>query len=341
MKNYAKIWSLLAVVAAMAGISCEENLVHDSEETYITLNPDNTYRAGEEVRFNIKGNPDYVYFFSGEVGSQYEYRDRTTISMEDLEQCKLVLSIMSLYGPKGGLDIYMSKEFEGLNGDNAMADLAAVQAIEASLDADGNLPGWRHLTEYIDPSSSDTAPVTYEFDITDYADNFALAFHWHPFNLHPETHDECVQRTYRINIEVHTKFRDYDEVVTVGRDLGLVSVSLNTDYIADPYYKNNSNGSVVFTNANYDFVMQGAAAGVLQYALNSWVMTTPRPLNNISPDTGMSVKSLADDIDQYAYTYENPGTYEAVFMLTNGNYQGQNRKVQRMTVTVVDPITGE
>ncbi|MCH5335596.1 MAG: DUF5017 domain-containing protein [Alistipes sp.] len=341
MKKYTKIWTLLAAaIVAAAGVSCQENLVRPSEEAYITLNPGNTYRAGEEVRFDINGNPDYIYFFPGELGKQYEYRDRTTIAMEDLEQCRLVINIMSLYGLRGGLDIYMSKNFDGLKGDDAMTDLATVQGIEASLDQDGNIPGWEHVTTFVDPASSDTAMVPYEFDITDYADNFALAFHWHPLNYNQSTGASSTQRTYRINIEIHTKFRGYDEVITSGRDLGLVSVSLNTDYIADPYYCNQGNGSVIFTSA-YDINMQGVGADVLPYALNSWVITTPRPLNSISPDTGLSVKALADDIDQYAYTYEQPGTYDAVFMITNGNYQGQNRKVQHLTVTVVDPITGE
>lgn len=326
-----KIYSGLFLMAAVLAVSCEENILRDTDDVYVTLSDNNTYKAGEEVRFNIKGNPDYVYFFSGEVGSQYEYRDRTTIAMEDLETCTLVIQYQARYGSAGALDVYASKVFEGLKGDDAQADLATMQAIEAGMDANGNIAGWEKL-DYQEGASN--VWTTQEYDITDYADSFCLAFHWHPAAF------DATQRTYWINISVKTKFRGYDEVTTSGSALGLMSVSMNTDYIPDPYYKDQGNGSVRFSG-DYDVIMQGVGANVLPYALNSWVVTTPRPLNNISPDSGFSVKAIADDIYEYAYTYEKAGSYEATFMLTNGNYQGVNRKIQHVALNIIEPIVTE
>lgn len=330
MKNYRfTITALLA--AACLAVACEEDILRDVEACYITLDTENTYLVGQEVKFNIKGNPDYIYFFPGDTSHQYEYRDRTTVAMEDLETCRLVVEYQARYGNPGALDVYASKTFAGLNGDDAEADLKTMQDIEASIGEDGQIPGWDKLP-YNEGAS--TAWTTQEYDITDYADSFCLAFHWHPAAFN------ATQRTYWINFSVKTKFRGYDEVTTQGTALGMTSVSMNVGddpKITDAYYKNNGNGTVRF-NSDYHINMQGVGADVLKYTLNSWVLTKPQPLNHVSPDEGFSVKAVADDITEYGYVYEKPGTYEATFMITNGNYQGSERKIQKMTINIIDPI---
>ncbi|WP_187774870.1 DUF5017 domain-containing protein [Pedobacter sp. BS3] len=42
----------------------------------VTLDPANTYKAGENVKFIFSGNPNNITFWSGETGKQYEFRDR-------------------------------------------------------------------------------------------------------------------------------------------------------------------------------------------------------------------------------------------------------------------------
>ncbi len=326
------LFGLSLAAAGLLTVSCEEDILRDTDSAYVTLNETNTYRVGDEVRFQLHGNPDYVYFFSGEVGSQYEYRDRTTISMEDLETCKLVVEYTAVYGLAGGLDVYASKTFEGLKGNDGLADLATMQSIQATMDpTTKEIPGWEKLP-YDEVANT---PTVQEYDITEYADSFCLAFHWNTPAF------DQTQRTYRMNLSVKTKFKGYDEVTTPASSLALTSVSMNSDYITDPYWHDQGNGSVRFLAAGYDIVMQGVAANALPYCLDSWVVSKPRPLNNIAPDTGFSVKAFSDDTSEYGYTYEKPGTYEATFMITNGNYQGSHRKIQHMTINIVEPISAE
>ena len=52
---------------------------HDIDrEAYfkVTLSSANTYMAGEPVVFNFSGDIDNVLFYSGEQGSEYQYKDR-------------------------------------------------------------------------------------------------------------------------------------------------------------------------------------------------------------------------------------------------------------------------
>ncbi|MDE5851636.1 MAG: hypothetical protein K2H25_02445, partial [Alistipes sp.] len=196
------------------------------------------------------------------------------------------------------------------------------------MDEAKQIPGWDKLP--YEEGASQTWTMQ-EYDITDYADSFCLAFHWNTPAF------DKTQRTYWINFSVKTKFTGYDEVTTKGTAMGMTSVSMNVGddpKITDAYYKNNSNGSVVFTDTDKDIKMQGVGDNVLKYTLNSWVLTKPQPLNHVSPDTGFSVKAAADDITEYSYAYEKPGTYEATFMITNGNYQGAERKIQKMIINI-------
>lgn len=332
MKMKKILFCLSLAAAGLLSVSCEEDILRDVDETFVTLSETNTYRVGEEIRFRLHGNPDYVYFYSGEVGSQYEYRNRTTIEMDDLETCKLVVEYTAVYGLAGALDVYASKSFTGLKGDDGQADLATMQAIQATMDPETKeIPGWDKLP-YDEVANT---PTVQEYDITEYADSFCLAFHWNT----PAC--DQTQRTYRMNLSVKTKFKGYDEVTTPAGSLGLLSVSMNSDYITDPYWHDQGNGSVRFLATGYDIIMQGVGADVLPYCLDSWVVSTPRPLNNIAPDRGYSVKAFSDDTVEYGYTYTKPGTYQASFVITNGNYQGQQRKVQHVTINIVEPIVAE
>jgi hypothetical protein len=68
------------LVAVIICTSCEREKVSvPSLEVSVTSA---TYKAGDTVTFNFKGNPDNITFYSGEPGHQYEHRDRTTDSIK-------------------------------------------------------------------------------------------------------------------------------------------------------------------------------------------------------------------------------------------------------------------
>ena len=50
--------------------SCQQDVVYEVDYN-ITLDPANTYYAGDPVKFNIDGDVDNLLFYSGETGSQY------------------------------------------------------------------------------------------------------------------------------------------------------------------------------------------------------------------------------------------------------------------------------
>lgn len=64
-----KIGYILVLVSLF--VSCDEVLEEVSFKA--TLDEENVYEAGREIRFNFSGNPDYITFYSGESGCKYEY----------------------------------------------------------------------------------------------------------------------------------------------------------------------------------------------------------------------------------------------------------------------------
>lgn len=318
------LYGIMAVGAALLAVACEQD-VYEPVDFKVGLDASNTYVAGEPVKFNFAGNADYVIAYTGDTGSQYKYKDRTEVDMADLETCKLVLNIQARYGNAGALKYYVAKGYTGLLGNNAATDYAALKA-----ESDKNYSDWDALT-YTEGAS--TVWTTQEYDITQYANNFTLAMHWNP------TAFNAVQRSYWVNATLKVKFKGYDEVTVSGTDLGFGAISMADANASNRYNINNGNGSVIFNKpTTAQIIMQGVGANALSYNLDYWVVSKPRKLNSVSPDTSVNVKAMADDVSSYQYTYEKAGTYTATFIATTGNYKDSSRVVKEVTFTVVDKI---
>lgn len=99
MKTY-KLYTLL--LSALALASCNEDMTKGLEDVSVSVTPDEnvtiqgqvvTVRKGNPVEFNIAGNPDFVTFYSGELGHQYAYRDRYESVASDVVSSKLKFNI--------------------------------------------------------------------------------------------------------------------------------------------------------------------------------------------------------------------------------------------------------
>ena len=114
-----KIFYLVLGVAALA--SCQHDVVYEVDYN-VTLDKDNTYFVGEPVKFNFTGEVDNIVFYSGEIGSQYMYRERYEVSAAEIESVALELNLEGQWGFSGGLDIYYTNTFNGLNGSNRLQE---------------------------------------------------------------------------------------------------------------------------------------------------------------------------------------------------------------------------
>ena len=309
------------MLAAAVASSCEQDIV-EKVECSVTLDPANTYYAGDPVRFVFDGTPDNVLFYSGETGSQYQFKDRYTVPVEQVNSAALTIDFQARYGYAGGLDVYVSDSFEGLKGDDGAADRATVQAM-----VDGGMQGWTKL-DYDEGASTVWTHQTY--DVGTMLGNFCLAFHWHP-----KRDGKSAQRTYWVNGDISLEMEGSAPSSMSILALNPITVMMNEEL--DPYHKNSGNGSIRFDNSTAaDICFQGAGATVLSYALDGWVFTTPSALNVVDNDKGTVVKNLQNYIDSYEYTYDEPGNYTATFVCRNSNYKAESELVKQIQFSIID-----
>lgn len=316
MKNLTIILCVASVLLA----GCTHTDAYKKVDYNVTLHPDNTYRAGDAVKFNISGEVDNILFYSGETEHQYKYRNRYEVPIDEVESATLQCEFFAQYGNGGAMEIYVSNSFDGLSGEDGEADRAKVKEMK-----EGGMQGWTKL----DYQEGASAKWTYQdFDLSAYVDNFAIAFHWCP-----ET-GTATQRTYWINADLSLALAGAAPSVMNIRDFSLITVMLNEEL--DPYHKNSGNGSIRFDHSGGNLVFQGVGANALPYALDGWVFTQPKALNNVANDKGSVIKNMQNYMTEYEYVYNEPGTYKAVFVGSNTNYVGSSEEVHEITVTILE-----
>lgn len=310
-------------MAAAFFCSCQHDIVRETDFN-ITLDPSNTYIAGEPVRFNIEGEVDNIIFYSGETGSQYKYKDRYSVPAEDVKTVGLSLDFQARYGNAGALEVWVSDSFEGLDGTDGAPDRTRMQNLY-----DQGMPGWVKL-DYQEGASTKWTSQT--FDLSSYIENFCIAFHWNPkaFN--------ATQRTYWINGNLSLDLEGAAPTVMGLSELGFKTVMMNEE-IADPYHKNSGNGSIILNNPNTAaLIFQGVGANALGYALDGWAVSTPRALDKVANDKATVIKNLQNYMHTYEYIWDEPGTYTVTFVGTNSNYMASSGETKEIVVTILENL---
>lgn len=314
--------SFLIISGLICITACRHDIMNEAEYN-VTLDPENTYYAGEPVRFNITGAVDNLLFYSGETGHRYENRNRFEVPMEDVKSAALTIDYQARYGNADGLSVYVSDSFDGLTFEDALADKAELQVM-----MDSGMSGWTQL-EYNEGKSTEWTSQTY--DLSPYLENACIAFHWHPVR-----DGKSAQRTYWINASISLDMEGTVPSTIDIADLGLNTIMMNEE-IEDPYVKNNGNGSIILNKpATADIIFQGIGATVLPYGLDGWVFTTPAPLNKVANDKGVIIKNLQNYLHDYEYTWTVPGTYKVTFVGRNENYASSSEEVIEYNITIIE-----
>ena len=317
--NMRKLYILTAALALAVG--CAHDVVEEVD-FHVTLDPANTYVPGEKVVFNFTGNADNIVFYSGEQGSEYQYHNRYSIPAENIESAQLSLDILSQYGKAGALEVWVTDKFDGLWGDNGAEDRKILESLASSdMSAD-----WTKLA-YTDPGSGGTVSLTQ--DIASLKDNFCIAFHWNPIYDGKNS-----QRTYKVNGEIALGVKDMGESKMTLSNLDFTAVMMNPE--RDAYITGTKNGTIILDDSVYSLFFKGCGASEFNYALDGWAVSKPRALNKIENDKGLVIKNTQNYMNSYEYVWNEPGTYEVAFVVTNSNYAGAYEYVKKMTVTIID-----
>ena len=320
----------VASLLAMAG--CERGLVYPVEYR-ISLDPSNTYYAGEPVVFNIEGNVDNLLFYSGETGHSYEFADRFYVPVEQVNSCQIIFDIMASYGRPEGLEIWISNSFEGLKGDDGMADRAAIRDM-----VEGGMQGWTKV-EFEDNGRQTgvSFPVSTP-NMAECAENLCIAFHWRP-SAYLDNPTGIPMDTYFVNGVVTVNIEGVNPVQHNLKTL--MGTALMMDESIDPYLISSGNGSIRLDTDN-DISFSGGYVDEIKHSCEGWIFSYPRAFNVTSPDRGVVIKNLQNYMHSYEYTFNEAGTYTVTFVGTNATYAGSSREVRQMTVNILNtPLVTE
>lgn len=330
--------NILVAASVLLLLSCSQQNIVVPVDFDVRLDQDNVYRPGHPIHFKFTGDADYMVFYSGESGHEYRYRDRTSVPMEEVDNVSMNLEYTMLWGAKGGLDVYVSNTYERiLSGTDGEADREAIRKM-----VEGGMEGWHDL-EYSKIEGDHDVTVSADYDLTEYADNFAIAFHWHP-NTYNFTRN---QGTYHLNGGITMNFGGKTSVTTKLNDVPFDLIVMNEQ---DPPYlgrdplkrgpeligSETAIGTAHFDSNQWAINFEGISRTYLDYEIDVWVISQPMPLNSVLKDTGVQIKNMMNPVYDYEHTYDKPGTYKAVFYGVNDNYQGHTSTVREVTVIIAD-----
>lgn len=364
MKTYRLI-SLGLVAFALA--SCDDGLDRDVSVAGVTVTENENVvsegvtvnvKKGEPVIFNFTGDPDNIVFYSGEDGHNYDFRNRTTIDISQIESSELSFTIKTLWGNanayKNTLHMYMSTNFNGLYKDDFEADCKLVQEFQWDtwiaddvLPTNGSqtIPYTMDMTPYIGQNITfaisyqgqtlEAAQPRYEFHdmkITNVYKNGkivevpAIEFGFTPVNV-SSVNPDPKQVT---GLQKDGSFWDSEgNLITEKLQYGTIAVSSDVEGMWSLYNLSNSGGYFYIHSSTSD------AKGENGVSLkNSWLVSDYLVVNSCSPDQGVAVKNMSNNITSYDYTYNEIGTYKAVFVMTNSNYKNEDSKVVTMIINV-------
>lgn len=332
----------LALACALTG--CDESDLNNPVDFGVRLDPENTYVAGESVKFDFTGSYENLVFFSGEDTHKYKYKDRFQLSPEDVRSASLNLTLVSQYGhasdPGSAMEIYVSDSFDGLTGTDFLADSIKINSM-----VEAGLPGWEKIDTVpgalYQNSRATEFSKTYPLD-GKYIDQFSLAFHYHPNWATDETTASWKKFCYftgNLSLDLYGAAPSAQDI----RTLNYVGIVMNNKAsFPNPY------GTVAWNGLTGGFLYDYPGKGYVSFVggkntsgvldLDVWMISAPITLNMIDPDEGETIKGFIDYLPSYEYTFENPGTYTVTFIASNASHIGQSQEVKEVTVTIVDKM---
>ncbi|MBA9078893.1 MULTISPECIES: DUF5017 domain-containing protein [Rufibacter] len=267
------------------------------------------YKLGDSVRFNFTGDTDFLTFYSGEQGREYQYKDRL-----ELTGGTLFLEFVSraLYASEGDIKLLVSTNFNG-SYDTTSVKNATWTDISNRFTWATPVPGGVGANQ-----ESGKANIS---DLLVSGKPLYLAYQYKAAK--PPT-SVATQRTWRIfSLSMTNVFPD-GTVATVSNLANAAWV--NVDF-------KNPNNKWIYANSYLQLAPNHIATNPL--ATEDWAISKPFNPNKVTPDRGVAIKEFSRRKTSHAYLYSKPGTYKVTFVATNGTIDGQKSMVKELEITIL------
>jgi hypothetical protein len=273
-----------------------------------------TYKVGEAVKFQLSGNPEQLVFYSGMAGSKYIYKDRTQAESNNVT---LEFTSNRRFGSDAqqpiSLKLFASQKFNGTYLEANINESADWVDISSAFTFSGNQT---NQDVYVASGVVNLLTLTSLGLTIDKTKPIYFAFKF-------EGNTGSTQRTWRLNrFDIKLTASD-GQVLPVANivSAGWASVKFGA-----------SPASWTFNAATGLLTIGGGAATALSNQV--WAVSNPINLFSVLPDKGLPLKNASTRLNEYTFTYDQPGTYKVTFDAFNINVYGESRTVKEIEVTI-------
>ena len=313
---------LIMLFSALVFAGCRKSFEKVEDVNFDVSVSSEVFKVGEKVVFNMEGSPDFITFWSGEVGSEYAYRNTDRIVET---QMSLSFSTTTTAGTKGtpnpaGVLVEWSSDFSGEYTEEALS--AAT---------------WHDITrEFNLPSDTGVSNL------------FSGELLVSPFFTDPKK---------PIYFRFYYKVDAFDETAADGKGNGrtqwlFYSVSFKgiTGETFGELYDIISGGWKIVCAPSFDgqasFPDINASRILFRsdfrptHDLECWAVSGPiyrMDYINNGPDHGVGIKAMADaDRTQYSYSWDEPGEYTVTLVAANSNIYERKETVKEFKIRIVE-----
>jgi hypothetical protein len=287
-----------------------------------------TYKVGENVFFNISGDPRYITFYSGEDGSNRDFIGAPRFVAYD--KLNLYFTLYYQY-PKteDQLSVWVSTNFTGDR--SSYADVQKATWINVT----DRFPLIKNRTATAAATASNKADLS---DIVKPGDKLNFAFR---YTTQPATSTNfATVWLSKVNLSYS---KGFNEVVISGE----ANKNLNTLFPEFPAVNENKNPARSenrgFRVPYVDNLILWGNTNVAPYTTNAyqeeWWVSTPFDITSSFEikDVGVPLKGYSDSrVEYYTWTYSKPGTYKVVFEGANASLKETVTKTKEIYLTITE-----
>lgn len=275
-------------------------------------------KAGEELVFNFEGDPDLISFYSGEVLSDYGFKEGRI-----LESDGLFASFKShvAYGSHPDLlSVWISSDFTGNY---------TIEDVEAATWENEVSKEFILAPHSLNSTSASSAVPSGEQDLTSHlVDGKPLYFAFR-YKKTPNSEGGTQRNWFVRDLMIESTTILGKQEVATGAAFTLV---YDHNFDANPADKNSS------INAAGTMTIR-VPSTLGEFNTEVWAISPAMFVGKVDmgPDKATPIKGFVDTrVSDYTYIYETPGTYTATFVAANSNIYGAAQAVKQIEIKVVE-----
>lgn len=300
---------LFYVLGLMIAVGCQKDLPLSKVEFGVSTDQP-FYYVGDEVTFSFTGAPEFISFYSGEMGHDYDFIDGRILSAE------LYMSFESRVvdgTQEDQFSVWASTDFSG---NYTVDDVKAATWI--------NITGRFTLAAISDNGAFIPSGAISIADLLVEGQPLYIAYRYDqkPANVYGQ------RKAWR-----YRTFSLVGETETVGAIEIANFASADWSIVQEGFWDNNR-----IVKEATQLIFNGNWTNPNVY-ITGWAISVPfhvAPTVDMGPDTPIPVKALADaDRTTYTHVYNEPGIYTITFVAANENLNGREEVIKQLRIAIV------